>query len=429
MKFCNEVMLGISLLLYGAIPAEADPSDSAMTGRALAWLPAGFPEAPANGPILCRRDYLTPEQGRAVLGAALKAFPTRDAWQAYADHVRDRIQRGAGLFPWPRRTPLKPIVRARRVFDGYSVENVAFESVPGFFVTGNLFRPRDARPPYAAVLTTHGHSRRIEKPEDYAEHGRFSPNVQKRAAALACTGAVVLSIDMFGYGDSIPQVGQAAHKTPLAMTLQVWNAMRAIDFLLSLEGIDPKRIGVTGESGGGTQAFLLSALDARVAVSVPVVMVSAYFFGGCECESGRPIHRSSDHFANNAMIAALAAPRPMLVVSDGEDWTKNVPQVEFPFLQSIYAYHGARNDVANVHLEKEGHDYGFSKRAAMYRFLAQRLGLNLAAVQNPAGEIDETRLTVERAEAMHVFDASLPLPARALRNADAVARALRDLQK
>jgi len=394
----------------------------------LSWLPAGLPPAPADGPVLCRRDYLTTEQGRAVLDAALQAFPTCAAWQSYAELVRERIQEGAGLSPWPRRTPLNPIIRARRVFAGYSVENVAFESVPGFFVTGNLFRPLEARPPYAAVLTTHGHTRGVEKPEDYAEHGRFSPNVQKRGAALARMGAVVLSLDMFGYGDSIPQVGQEGHKTPVTMTIQIWNALRAVDFLLSLEGVDPLRIGVTGESGGGTQAFLLTALDARVAVSVPVVMVSAYFFGGCECESGRPIHRSADHFANNAMIAALAAPRPMLVISDGNDWTKYVPQVEFPFLQSIYAHYGTRQNVANVHLENEGHDYGFSKRAAMYRFMAERLGLNLTAVQNPAGEIDETPLTVEPAVALHVFDAAFPLPSHALRDAAAIARALRDLQ-
>jgi dienelactone hydrolase len=379
--------------------------------------------------MLCPRDYLTPAQGKAVLEAALKEFPDRAAWDGYAQHVRERIQAGVGLAPFPKRTPLNSIIRARRDYDGYSVENVAFESVPGYFVTGNLFRPLHAKPPYAVILSTHGHSNKIEKPEDYDRHARFSPSMQTRCAELARMGAIVFSIDMFGMGDSILQVGQEAHAHPFSMTIQAWNAIRAVDFLLTLDGADPKRVGVTGESGGATQTFLLNALDDRIAVTVPVVMVSAYFFGGCPCESGLPIHRSADHFASNAMIAALAAPRPMLVVSDGKDWTTNVAQVEFPFLQKIYGYYGVADRVANVHLAAEGHDYGPSKRVAMYPFFAERLGLNLSAIQTPEGKIDESKVTIEHAGPMHVFNDEFPLPARALRDAAAVEAALKSLQK
>lgn len=393
------------------------------------WVAPDLPAPPATGPTLCQGAYLTPAQGKAALDAALTQFPDRDSWQAYAAHVRERIRQAAGLVPQPKRTPLNAIVRSRRDYDGYSVENVAFESVPGYFVTGNLFRPLNAKPPYAAVLATHGHTNKIVKPEDYAAHGRFRPLTQALCASLARMGAVVLTIDMVGHGDSILQVGQEAHRRPFTLTLQAWNAMRAVDFLVSLPGVDAKRVAVTGESGGGTQSFLLTALDPRIAVSVPVVMVSAHFFGGCQCESGLPIHRSADHFASNAMIAALAAPRPQLIVSDGKDWTLNVPQVEYPFLQRIYGYAGAAQNVANVHLADEGHDYGPSKRAAAYRFLAQHLGLNLAAVQRADGTIDESHGTVETAGPMHVFNATSPLPAHALRDADAVERAFRALQK
>lgn len=392
------------------------------------WVPEGLPPLPATKNVGLGH-YLKPEQGKAVLDAAIARFPDRVSWDAYTAHVRQRIQEGAGLAPWPKRTPLNAVIRDRRVYDGYTVENVCFESVPGYLVTGNLYRPTEAKPPYAAVLSTHGHGPAIAKPEDYDNHARFSPGMQARCATLARMGAVVLSIDMFAYGDSIQLFGQAAHKQPFAFKIQLWNAMRAIDFLLEQEDVDPKRVGVSGESGGGTQSFMLTAFDPRITVSVPVVMVSSYFFGGCACESGLPTHRSADHFVSNAMIAALAAPRPMLVVSDGKDWTQHVPEIEFPFLKKIYGYYGAEQNVANVHLPTEGHDYGPSKRDAMYRFVAKPLGLSLAAVMSADGKIDESRAKIEKATALHVFTADFPIPPHALHDAVAVERAMADLQK
>jgi hypothetical protein len=396
---------------------------------AITWVPEGLPPPPANKPPLTQGNYLKPEQGRAILDAALQRFPDRGAWEAYVGHVRNRIQEGAGLSPWPERTPLNPVVRRKRTYDGYSVENVVFESVPGYYVTGNLYRPLQARSPQPVVLSTHGHYRAIARLDDYENHARFWPGMQARCASLARMGAVVLAIDMFGYGDSMQLVGQAAHRNPFALTLQIWNAMRAVDFLLSLENVDSTRVAVSGESGGGTQTFLLTALDPRITASAPVVMVSSYFFGGCDCESGLPIHRSSDHFVNNAMIAALAAPRPQLIVSDGKDWTQHVPQIEFPFLQKIYGYFGAASQVRNVHLADEGHDYGPSKRAALYRFLADTLKLDLAAVQSADGKIDESRVTMEKPAALRVFDPEFPIPHNALHDAASIQQRLRSLQK
>lgn len=385
------------------------------------WLPAGLPAPAADGPTLCVRAYLTPEQGDAVLRAAAKQFDTRAAWAAQAEVVRRKIQEGAGLAPWPERTPLNVILSEPRAHDGYTVQNVRFEPVPGVYVGGNLYRPQSASGRAPAVLTTHGHTGGVEGPDGWRRHGRFHESVQRRAATLARMGAVVLSLDMFGYGDSLVQFGAAAHRRPLALTLQLWTALRAVELLAGVDGVDPTRIAVTGESGGGTQAFLLTALEPRVAVSVPVAMVSSYFFGGCPCESGLPIHRSAEHFASNAMIAALAAPRPMLVVSDGGDWTQATPGSEFPFLQHVYRLHGAEDRVANVHLATEGHDYGPSKRAAMYRFLAAQFGLK--------EDYDESRSSLEAPEALRVFQRADELPANALRSVEAAEAALRELQR
>ena len=245
---------------------------------------------------------------------------------------------------------------------------------------------------------------------------------------LAKMGAVVFSYELFAWGESLLQFEKEVHKTGLALTMQTLNSIRVIDFLTSLPYVDQKRIGVTGESGGGTQAFLLTALDERITVSVPVVMVSSYFFGGCPCESGLPIHSCSDMGTNNAEIAAMASPRPMLVVSDGSDWTQNVPVIEFPYLQKVYALYGKQGNVENVHLLNEAHDYGISKRLAMYDFMARNLGLNINAIKDKAGKIDESGVKIEKYDAMLVFGKEGKIPANAVKGPDAVWKILKSLQ-
>ena len=103
--------------------------------------------------------------------------------------------------------------------------------------------------------------------------------------------------------------------------------------MVSREDIDTDRIGISGASGGGTQTFILNAIDSRIDVSIPVVQVSAHFLVDV-CESGMPIHKSNKHQTNNVEIAALMAPKPQLIISDGADWT-NTPAAEFPYLKKV----------------------------------------------------------------------------------------------
>jgi hypothetical protein len=351
--------------------------------------------------MLCRGNHFTEAEAKVSLQQFSSTYHDQASWEKRAERIRKGIRDGMNFPKNMPQNPLKAMAHSMRVYDGYTVENVAFESMPGFFVTGNLYKPSKKLSSYVGILSPHGHGR----------DPRFQENAQKRCAALAKMGAIVFIYDMIGYGDS----HQCEHKHPQALTIQTINSIRALDFLMGIPGVDPERIGVTGESGGGTQTFILTALDNRVKVSVPVVMVSAHFFGGCICESGMPIHKSKDHQTSNVEIAALAAPRPMLLISDGKDWTKNTPSVEFPYIQNIYRLYKKEGSVENVHLPEEGHDYGASKREGAYKFLARQFSLDINAITNAAGKIDEGFIKVEPAEVLRVFDNNHPRPAYAVK--------------
>jgi len=384
----KTVIIGISVLVLGLSPIPAQSAEG-------------------KKPQLCQGNYQSEKAAKEQLARFARSYSNLAQWKERAERIREGILRGAELLPLPEKCPLKPIIHSRRKYDGYTVQNVAFESLPGVFVTGNLYRPLKGKRPFAAILCPHGH---FSSANNY---GRFRPNMQKRCATLARMGAVVVSYDMVGYGDW--KNAGWEHSRPKALKLQLWNSIRAVDFLTSRKFVDPKRIGITGASGGGTQTFLLTAVDDRIAVSIPTVMVSSHFFGGCNCESGMPIHKSDMHETNNTDIAALAAPRPQMLISDGKDWTKNTPDVEFPYIRNVYRLYGAQDIIEYLHLPEEGHDYGLSKRLGAYKFFAKHLKLSLDKVTGPDGSIDESFVVIEKQQDLYVFNAEHPRPAYAVK--------------
>ncbi len=323
----------------------------------------------------------------------------REDWLARARFLREQVLVSAGLLPLPEKTPLAAHVEGRVVRGDYSVETVWFQSRPGFLVTGNLYRPVGRTGPFPAVLSPHGHW----------DYGRLEnsavASVPGRCITLARQGYVVFSYDMVGYNDS-RQVDHRLIDPALAqwgigsLGLHLWNSIRGLDFLESLPEVDRSRLGCTGASGGGTQAFLLAAVDDRVRVLAPVNMISHTMQGGDVCENAPNLRLDT----SNMELGALAAPRPLLMVSATGDWTKDTPRVEFPAVRAVYALLGASDHVATVQFEAE-HNYNRDSREAVYAWFSRWLLGREAAAPAPK----EAEFVAEQpANLLVFFGRSLP---------------------
>jgi hypothetical protein len=308
---------------------------------------------------------------------SLEEWRTRAAW------LREHVLASAGLLPMPERTPLNPVVFGERTHTDYTVSKAYFESLPGFLVTGNLYKPI-GNGPFPAIVSPHGHW----------DYGRFEnsavASVPGRAINLARQGFVVFTYDMIGYNDSrwYPHTpshtfhdrefgGRRENLWGLSLAgLQLWNSIRSVDFLESLPFVARDRIGATGASGGGTQTFLLSAVDERIKASAPVNMISLHMQGGCLCENIPGLRLDTD----NVELAALSAPRPLLMVNATGDWTNETMELEYPEMQRFYDLFGARDRVHAVRIDAP-HNYNRQSREAVYAWMARWLNGAPANVQ------------------------------------------------
>ena len=336
----------------------------------------------------------------------VRPFPDYSAatWEQTSQYLQRHILVSTGQYPSfdpLLKSSLNPQIFGKIERDDYTVEKVYFESYPGFFCTGNLYRPRGKDGPFPAIVSPHGHWARGRL--ENIERG----SIPGRCINFAKQGYIIFSYDMVGYNDSGQQVDHRSFPNSESeaiwgislLGLQLQNAIRSIDFLQTLPDVDPDRIACTGASGGGTQTFMLMAIDDRIKVSAPVNMISAHMQGGCLCENAPNLRLDF----SNIEIGAMMAPRPLLLVSATGDWTKDTPDVEYPAIRSIYQHFGATDKIHQVQIDAE-HNYNKASREAVYQWFAKWLLEN-----QDSSKLTEVDFTVESDEDLLVFhDRAIP---------------------
>ena len=348
----------------------------------------------------------TETDGEKLIAYLNTLYTDKASWEERKACLRKEVRMRLGIDSLMKKrvdNP-KPILSKIRKYNGYTVQNFALETLPGLYVCGSIYTPR-SKGKHALIICPNGHF----------GGGRYREDQQQRMGTLARMGAVCVDYDLFGWGESALQVGSAAHRSSAAHVIQAMNGLSVLDYMLAnRKDIDVTRIGANGGSGGGTHTVLLTALDERFTASAPVVSLASHFDGGCPCESGMPIQLACGGTCN-AELAAMFAPLPQLIVSDGGDWTSSVPTLEYPYLRRVYGFYDASDKVTNVHLPKEKHDFGPNKRNAVYSFFITAFSLDKKM-------LDESKVTIEPESAMYSFgEKGELLPESAIRSFDKVA--------
>lgn len=322
------------------------------------------------------------DEGGKMLDYLSSLYSSRAQWEARRDSVRREVRSLLEIDAYKDSlvSNKKAVLSKIRRYDGYTVQNIRIETLPGEHVYGSIYTPA-TKGKHALIICPNGHF----------NQGRYRKDQQQRMATLARMGAICVDFDLYGWGESEREYGKNSHHTDRAHVIQALNGLVLLDYMWNnRKDIDRQRVGANGGSGGGTHTILLTVLDDRFTASAPTVNLASHFDGGCPCESGKPIQLAGGGTCNPE-LAAMFAPKPQLIVSDGGDWTASVPQMEFPYMQRIYGFYGAAGNVHNVHLPGEKHDFGPNKRQAVYDFFIGVFGLDRS-------KLDESRVTIETIE-------------------------------
>lgn len=258
---------------------------------------------------------------REMSARCLEDVRTLEDWQRQRAQRRRELLDMLGLDPLPKRTPLRARITGTLDRPAYRIEKVVFQSSPGLYVTGNFYVPKEAPRPLPTMLYLCGHS----------PHPRGAKTqYQDRAQWFAAHGYAVLILDTLEFAEVAgPHHGTHNlglwHWLSLGYTpagVEVWNAIRALDYLETRREVDTKRIGLTGISGGGAMTWYTAAVDDRIAVAAPSCSTFTYgdqaekwlAKGQCDC-----IYYINTYAWDFPLVGALIAPRPLIILSGQKD--------------------------------------------------------------------------------------------------------------
>ena len=330
------------------------------------------------------------------------ALKSRQDAEAYIRDIQDKIQRCFG--PWPEKTPLNPRITGVVEQDQYRIEKVIFESRPGFLVTGNLYLPQGRPLPLPGVIGTCGHS----------DTGKAYQAYQGFAQGLARQGYVVLIFDPIGQGERLQypneqlksRIGVGVREHIYGGNQQflvgeffgawrAWDGIRALDYLLTRPEVDPKQIGVTGCSGGGTMTTWLCGVDRRWTMAAPSCFVTT-FLRNCENELPADTEQCPpmalalglDH---SDFIAALAPKPVILLTKEGDFFDVRGGEKAYDDLRKLYGLLDAQKNIA-LFTEPGSHGYTQKSREAMYQWFNRATHISDATT--------EPNLTIEKNETL-----------------------------
>lgn len=274
------------------------------------------------------------DQVKQIDAATLTDLTTREAWEKKRPELRRQFLDMMGLWPLPAKTDLKATVTGKTDADAFTVEKLHFQSMPGLYVTANLYLPKTRRGKLPAVLYVCGHGNVVENGVSFGSKVFY----QYHPAWFASNGFACLALDTLelaeipGEHHGTSRRGmwwwQARGYTPAG--IELWNGVRALDYLQSRPEVDPDRIGLTGRSGGGATSWWVAAADERVRAVVPVAGIAdleahlcegavprfkdGVISGHCDC-----MYFVNTHRWDFATVAALIAPRPLLLGNSDVD--------------------------------------------------------------------------------------------------------------
>ncbi len=332
--------------------------------------------------------------------ARREALKTKADAEAYVKSVQQRIRLAFG--PVPEKTPLNARVTKVVERDAYRIEHVVFESRPGYLVTGNLYLPAALKGKVPGVIGVCGHSL----------NGKAAEAYQSFAQGLARQGQACFIVDPAGQGERFQYLneklgsrlggGTTEHNqmgAPQALVGEflgnwfAWDAMCALDYLLTRSEIDPTHLGITGNSGGGTQTTWLCGLEPRFTMAAPSCFVTT-FRRDAENELPQDMEQCPPSVLaldlDHCDFLAAMAPKPVIIMAQEKDYFDARGSAEtYARLKKIYTLLGKPENI-QLHTGPDPHGYSQPNREAMYRFFGKATGIPAAAA--------EPTITVEKDE-------------------------------